>query len=284
MVLLLLLLKPLLLKAEELPVDFFPGILLDQPLPTTFETGQTLSLSGKREDSDIYYISFKFRGVDGFKRDYWGYLSDARFVREVVFPHSAAGRYNLEVEANQGTEISRILGRFEGLQIDRGQGPVNLPRRYFPYLNLDQRLPTSIATGEALHISGNLAEGFPAPAGIIFRFLSEPGSHWDFFFLAEEGRFERTIILPPEAEEAHAVIMFLGRRWEQTAARMGSYSHLDIRRGAEPAEIPRLYFNGLVLDEPLPVQWPVEEPVVLAGTVHPFIRGIRLWLVAGQRR
>ena len=278
MVLLLLLLKPFLLKAEELPVNFFPGILLDEPLSTTFETGQTLSLSGKIEDSDIYYISFKFRGVDGFRHDFWGYVSDARFVREVVFPHSAAGRYNLEVEANQGTEIARILGRFEGLQINPGQGPVNLPRRYFPYLNLDKPLPTSIATGEALHISGNLAEGFPAPAGIIFRFLSETGPRWDFYFLAEEGRFERTLILPPEAEEAYAVIMFLGRRWEETADNMGWYPHLDIRRGAEPAEIPRLFFNGLVLDEPLPVQWQVGEPVVLAGTVHPFIRGIRLWL------
>ena len=277
-VLLLLLLKPFLLKASELPVDFFPGILLDQPLPTTFETGQTLSLSGKREDSDIIRVHFSFSRVDGFQQEFPGYVNQGRFVREAVFPHSASGQYNLVVEANRGLGNARILGRFEGLQIDRGQGPVNLPRRYFPYLNLDRPLPTSIATGEALHIAGNLDQEYGPSGGIIFRFLSETGAHWDFYFLARGDRFERTIILPPEAEGANAVRMFLFKRWVSTAQEMARYPHLDIRRGTEPSEIPRLFFNGLVLDEPLPVQWPVGEPVVVAGTAYPFVRELQLRL------
>ena len=267
----LLLVNPLLLKADDIPADFFPGIILDEPLPTTFETGQTLSLSGTTEDPRIVLIQFTFTREDSVQLVYRDYIVSDRFVREVVFPHSAEGKFNLVVEANNS-----ILGRFEGLQVDRGQGPVMLPRRYFPLLNLDQPLPTSIAIGEALHLAGNL-EGFPSPAIIVFSFLSETGSHWDFWFLAEEGRFERTILLPRGAEEAYALLLFLGPRGG-TPPFFDWYSYLDITRGAEPAEIPRLFFDGLVLDEPLPVQWAVQQPVVFAGEVRSFVQGIQLVL------
>ena len=273
----LLLVNPLPLKADDIPADFFPGIILDEPLPTTFETGQTLSLSGKSEDFNIFQINFTFTRDDGFKLDFWGFVSDGAFVFEAVFPHSAVGQYNLEVEADRGRERARVLGRFEGLQVNQGQGPVTLPRRYFPFVNLDEPLPASITTGEALHIAGTV-EGFPLPAFVAFRFLSETGSQWDFVFRADEGRFERTILLPPEAEEAYAVLMFLGVGWGETADLMGWYLHLEIMRGTEPSVIPRLFFDGLVLDEPLPVQWPVNKLVVFAGEVRPFVQGIRLEL------
>ena len=60
----LLLLNPLLLKADDLPRTFFPGILLDEPMPTAFETGQPLSLSGSVEDPGISAIVFTFQRAD----------------------------------------------------------------------------------------------------------------------------------------------------------------------------------------------------------------------------
>ena len=272
----LLLLNPLLLKAEEIPADFFPPITLDQPLPTTFETGQHLSLSGTTEDSNIITVNFSFIRSDSFQIDFWGFASGGRFVREAVFPHGAVGRYNLVVEANRDTDSAWILGRFEGLEITRGQGPVMLPRRYFPFVNLDRPLPTSITTGEELRVGGSV-EGFPPPARLIFRFLSETGSQWDFHFLAEEGRFERTILLPQGAEEAYALVVYVGPGREAIPP-IGFFPDFDITRGPEPVEIPKLFFDGLVLDEPLPVQWPVQAPVVFAGRARSFVREIRLVL------
>ena len=177
----LLLLNPLLLKADDLPRTFFPGIVLDEPMPTRFETGQALSLSGSVEDPGISAIVFTFQRADeaGFAFQVW--VVEGRFVREVVFPHSLDGEFSLVVEAFKGEETLSLLGRFDGLQIDRGRGPVMLPRRYFPLVHLDQPLPTSLTTGEPLHLAGEL-EGLASPATLVFRFVSATGPHWDFYW------------------------------------------------------------------------------------------------------
>ena len=272
----LLLLNPLLLKADDLPRTFFPGILLDEPMPTRFETGQALSLSGSVEDPGISAIVFTFQRADeaGFAFQVW--VVEGRFVREVVFPHSLDGEFSLVVEAFKGEETLSLLGRFDGLQIDRGRGPVMLPRRYFPLVHLDQPLPTSLTTGEPLHLAGEL-EGLASPATLVFRFVSATGPHWDFYFLVEEGRFERTILLPREAEETFALVQYLGLRGGDLAP-MAGYAFLDVAPGDEPSEVPRLFFDGLILEEPLPVQWPLGRPVVLAGAVRPFVHRFRLIL------
>ena len=118
----LLLLNPLLLKADDVPRTFFPGIVLDEPMPTAFETGQPLSLSGSVEDPGISAIVFTFQRADeaGFAFQVW--VVEGRFVREVVFPHSLDGEFSLVVEAFKGEETLSLLGRFDGLQIDRGRG------------------------------------------------------------------------------------------------------------------------------------------------------------------
>ena len=272
----LLLLNPLLLKADDLPRTYFPGILLDEPMPTAFETGQPLSLSGSVEDPAISAIVFTYQRADeaGFAFQVW--VVEGRFVREVVFPHSLDGEFSLVVEAFKGEETLSLLGRFDGLQIDRGRGPVMLPRRYFPLVHLDEPMPTRMATGEPLHLAGEL-EGLASPATLVFRFVSATGPHWDFYFLVEEGRFERTILLPREAEETFALVQYLGLRGGDLAP-MAGYAFLDVAPGDEPSEVPRLFFDGLILEEPLPVQWPLGRPVVLAGAVRPFVHRFRLIL------
>ena len=105
-----------------MPRDHFPGIVLDEPLPTRFKTGQALSLSGSVEDSTISFVRFAFLGADGLQLDFWGWVVEDRFEREVVFPHSVAGQFDLVVDAQEETEDLASLGRFDGLQIDRGRG------------------------------------------------------------------------------------------------------------------------------------------------------------------
>ena len=204
----LLLLNPLLLKADDLPRTFFPGIVLDEPMPTAFETGQPLSLSGSVEDPGISAIVFTFQRADeaGFAFQVW--VVEGRFVREVVFPHSLDGEFSLVVEAFKGEETLSLLGRFDGLQIDRGRGPVMLPRRYFPLVHLDEPMPTRMAIGTAVHLAGHL-DGLAPPAMLLFRFTSDAGN-WDFYILAQEERFERTLLLPREVEDARGLIAYLG--------------------------------------------------------------------------
>ncbi len=271
----LLLLNPLRVEAEEVSRDHFPGIVLDEPIPTSFETGQALSLSGRVEDDGIGLVSFSFRRADGGRQLFWAWVVEGRFEREVVFPHSAAGEFDLVVEADKGEESLSLLGRFDGLRIDRGRGAIALPRRYFPLVNLDQPLPTRLATGEALHVAGTL-EGTSAPAHLLLLVGSDEETYWTFQFLVEEGRFERTIVLPRAAEDAFYLVLYLLPPDEDPVA-LDGYSHLDITGGAEPVEIPRLFFSGIELDQPQPVRWPVRRPVLLAGEVRPFVRSF--WLV-----
>ena len=165
-------------------------------------------------------------------------------------------------------------------------GADEIPRDYFPGILLDEPIPTTFETGQALHISGTL-EGTSSPAHLLLQFGSEEEASWYFLFLVEGGRFERTILLPREAEEASFLILYLLPPDEDPVG-TGIYPHLEIQAGADPVEIPRLFFSGLVLDEPLPVQWPLQRPVVLAGEVRPFVR--RTWLTlepvdgGGRRR
>ena len=179
------------------------------------------------------------------------------------------------VEADKGEESLSPLGRFDGLRIDRGRGEIALPRRYFPLVNLDQPLPTRLTTGEALHVAGTL-EGISAPAHLLLLVGSDEETYWTFQFLVEEGRFERTIVLPRAAEDAFYLVLYLLPPDEDPVA-LDVYSHLDITGGAEPVEIPRLFFSGIELDQPQPVRWPVRRPVLLAGEVRPFVRSF--WLV-----
>ena len=278
------LLNPLLLRADEVPRTFFPGIVLDEPIPATFETGQPLSLAGSVEDSGITFLRFLFTRVDGVELAFWDWVVEGRFVREIVFPHSRDGEFSLLVEARIGGEEALTpLGRFEGLRIDRGQGPVMLPRRYIPLVHLDEPMPTRMASGDALHLAGTL-DGFAPPAMLLFRFVSDAGN-LDFNILAQESRFERTLLLPRAAEDAHGLVVYLGPPGGPLTA-VAWYLFLDVEAGAEPVEVPRHFFNGFVLDEPLPVKWPLHRPVVVAGEVRPWVRAARLILapLQGERR
>ena len=133
----LLLLNPLLLKADDLPRTYFPGILLDEPMPTAFETGQPLSLSGSVEDPRHLRHCLHLPAGRRSRICFPGLGRRGPLCSEVVFPHSLDGEFSLVVEAFKGEETLSLLGRFDGLQIERGEGPVMLPRRYFPLVHLD---------------------------------------------------------------------------------------------------------------------------------------------------
>ena len=270
----LLIMAPQLLLAENIPEKFFPGIRFEEPLPTTFDTGQALPLSGSVDQDGVAWILFSFLPIGrGEQADFIAPVREGDFSREIVFPHAARGQYSLEVYTGETRESLDYVGRYYGLKMLQGRGPVMLPRRFFPGFLLDRPLPTRMATGEALHLAGEVEDA--AHRTLAFGFVFREGSSWTSFLLVEEGRFERTILVPEEAEGAYALALFAGPR-EGNLPYVEGYPHLEVRRGAEPAEVPRLFFDGLVLDEPLPVQWPVQRAVVLSGEARPFVR--RFWL------
>ncbi len=272
---LLLMLAPRLLPAETIPAGFFAGIRFEEPLPTAFDTGQILPLDGSVDQDGVAWILFRFLPIGrGEQVDFITPVREGRFAREIVFPHSARGQYSLEIFTGKTRESMDYVGRYYGLKMLQGRGPVMLPRRFFPGFLFDQALPTRLATGEPLHLAGEV-EDAGAHRALAFSFFSQDGSSWTSFLLVEEGRFERTILVPGEAEGATGLALYAGLR-EGNLPFVESYLHLEIAPGAEPAEVPPLFFDGLALDEPLPVKWPLRRAVILAGEARPFVR--RFWM------
>ena len=272
---LLLMLVPRLLPAENIPVGFFPGIRFEEPLPTTFDTGQILPLDGGADQDGVAWILFRFLPIGrGEQMDFIAPVTEGRFAREIVFPHSARGQYSLEIYTGKTKESMDYVGRYYGLKMLQGRGSVMLPRRFFPGFLFDQPLPTRMATGEPLHLAGEV-EDTGAHKALAVSFFSQDGSAWTSFLLVEEGRFERTILVPGEAEGANGLALYAGLR-EGNLPLVESYLHLEIASGAQPAEVPRQFFDGLALDEPLPVRWPLQRAVILAGEARPFVR--RFWV------
>ena len=272
---LLLMLAPRLLHAEDIPAMVFPGIRFEEPLPAAFDTGQILPLAGSVDQDGVAWILFRFLPIGrGEQSDFTAPVREGRFAREIVFPHAARGQYSLEIYTGETRESMDQVGRYYGLKMLQGRGPVMLPRRFFPGFLLDEPLPTSMAAGQALHLAGEV-EDPAAHRTLAFGFHRQVEWSWYAFLLVEGGRFERTILLPEEAEGANGLALYAGPRGGDLSF-VDWYPHLEIARGAEPAEVPRLFFDGLALDEPLPVKWPLQRNVILAGEVRPFVR--RFWM------
>ena len=272
---LLLVLAPRLLHAEDIPARVFPGIRFEEPLPTAFDTGQTLSLAGSVDQDGVAWIVFSFLPIGrGEQSDFTVPVSEGRFAREIVFPHAARGQYSLEIYTGETRESLDQVGRYYGLKVLQGRGPVMLPRRFFPGFHLDEPLSTSLSTGQALHLAGEVENTAPHRT-LAFGFHAQEDRSWYAFLLVEGGRFERTILVPQEAEGANAVALYAGPR-EGNLSLVDWYPHSEIAGGAGPVEVPRLFFDGLALDEPLPMQWPLGRAVVLAGEARPFVR--RFWV------
>ena len=272
---LLLVLAPRLLHAEDIPAKVFPGIRFEEPLPTAFDTGQILSLTGSVDQEGVAWIVFSFLPIGrGEQSDFPAPVTEGRFAREIVFPHAARGQYSLEIYTGETRESLDQVGRYYGLKILQGRGPVMLPRRFFTGFLLDEPLPTSMATGQALHLAGEVRDT-AAHTTLAFGFHAQEERSWYAFFLVEGGRFERTILVPEEAAGANALALYAGPR-EGNLSFVDWYPHIEIAAGADPAEVPRLFFDGLALDEPLPVEWPLGRAVVLTGEARPFVR--RFWV------
>ena len=272
---LLLMLAPRLLHAEDIPAKVFPGIQFEEPLPATFDTGQILPLDGSVDREGVAWILFRFLPIGrGEQGDFIAPVREGRFAREIVFPHAAQGQYSLEIYTGENRESLDKVGRYYGLKMLQGRGPVMLPRRFFPGFLLDQPLPTNMATGQALHLAGEV-EDTAGHTTLAFGFHAQGDRSWYAFLLVEGGRFERTILVPEQAHGANALALYSGPR-EGNLSLVDWYPHLEIAGGADPAEVPRLFFDGLALDEPLPVQWPLGRAVVLAGEARPFVR--RFWV------
>jgi hypothetical protein len=146
--------------AQTIPEVYFPGLLLDEPMPTEVVSGKPFVLRGTVLDEDYEEVLFSFQPTSsGFDLDFYIDHLPGRFDRHIVFGHDQAGTYDLVVYtgalSEEFLEFQRRLPRF---QVRQGAGPIHLPERFFDGLLLDSPLPTRLPIGSPIPFRGEVLD------------------------------------------------------------------------------------------------------------------------------
>lgn len=175
----------------DIPVDHFGGILFEPPLPGLLRTGDEIIIRGQLQDPTPTSVTVQFTADDGsttsllIRPDEQG-----RFDRSLVFDHSQAGVWELDVFVG---DEDVFAGGFSPVQIQTGSGPVLLPRRFFDRVVLDTPLSTRFITGRGVTVSGMVD---PDVDAIIVELVPDSGERLSFQANVEANRFALEI-LPP---------------------------------------------------------------------------------------
>lgn len=249
--------------AQTVPIDHFPGVILDAPLQGGFDTGDPVLLSGTVSDAAIAQILFRFTPEAGgdpvlFFLD----VSMGRFDRSVLFDHSQADVYTLEVFAGQQGESLAFVGSSSGFVVNQGSGAISLPEKYFATLNLDVRFATELSTGQVLNIAGRFDAGVTQ---VLFSFVPESGEERvDFFFDVVDGRFDRVVIFHHSQSGTYALEVFAGQPGESLSF-LGSFAPVRISRGSGVVELPVGLFPGITLEQTIPTAFSTGEALRIGG-------------------
>ena len=248
--------------AQTVPIDHFPGVILDAPLQGGFDTGDPVLLSGTVSDAAIAQILFRFTPeAGGDPVLFFLEVSMGRFDRSVLFDHSQADVYTLEVFAGQGESLA-FVGSSSAFVVNQGSGAISLPEKYFATLTLDVRLATEISTGQVLNIAGRFDAGVTQ---VLFSYVPESGEERvDFFFDVVDGRFDRVVIFHHSQSGTYALEVFAGQQGESLSF-LGSFAPVRISRGSGVVELPVGLFPGMTLEQTIPTEFSTGEALRIGG-------------------
>ncbi|MBI2504522.1 MAG: hypothetical protein HYW07_14975 [Candidatus Latescibacteria bacterium] len=287
MILLLLCLLPLPLQAAPIPSAAL-GVELDFPLQDQYLTGDALPLKGAIRDGaeaggQILFNFVPRSGGDAVQT--FIDLQGDRFSGYQIFRHTQAGTYDLEVFlGGPGETRLSFVGGFEGLEIGLGSGAIRLPEDFFPGVLLDAPFTTEFASGEELVLAGEVRDPLKAGGQLLWVFSPLDGGEEKRFYLPlREDRFEGHQVFRHEESGEYELSIYLGGAGEQTLGLVGGYA-VEVRRGSGEVLIPRGYFSGVLLDQPLPARLPVGQAINWSGQAEPQVRSLRLEIEGAEER
>jgi len=283
-----LLLHPATVGSEEIPVDVFPGVSLSEPLEDRYRTGDAVPFAGRVEDAAMAdgQILFNFEPDDGGDAvAVFIDLDGTDFRGYQVFGHDQPGSYALQVFLGgaDATSLS-FVGQYDGVQIAQGSGLIRLPGDFFRGLELAESMPTTLATGTAVSVAGQVAAAF-SDGHLLFRFTPAGGGEAVRLDLPLRGdMFSVPLLFFHDQHGAYELEVFVGRAGASSLDFAGRFP-VVVEPGDGTVQIPRRYFAGLILDQPLPGTVPVEVPVAFSGIVEDHVRTFRIELesAAGLR-
>jgi hypothetical protein len=150
------------LAAQEIPVDFFPGVTFDAPVPARLATGETVPVSGTVAEpgpEGAITLSFEPDGTAALstRLEVATSVVDGRFELVLRFDHPLLGTYALEVFNGFTDEdyTGALVGRFESVVVEAGDAPF---ARQFDDIEFTEPVPASLTTGQVYVFTGDATD------------------------------------------------------------------------------------------------------------------------------
>lgn len=142
-----------------------------------------------------------------------------------------------------------------------------VPADAFAGLRLDTDLPARVASGEPVVLAGAVLDDEVSQLVFSFQAIAGDRQSIDFYIEHLPGRrFQRHVTFAAADADSFDLAVFAGRRDESLAFR-GAFRPFVVTRGNAAVDLPARFFDGVVLDAPLPTRVAVGAALPVAGQV-----------------
>lgn len=142
----------------------------------------------------------------------------------------------------------------------------SIPVDHFEGLRFDAPVPASVHAGQELPLSGILLETGWQGALFSFRPVGGESADIDLFVQHLPGRIDRSVVFASAAADTYEVILFGGAAGDGLEFR-GLFSPFVVLDSPDPVLLPTRFFDGLLLQAPVPTQLPLGVAPVFAGQI-----------------
>lgn len=120
--------------------------------------------------------------------------------------------------------------------------------------------------GRSLALSGRAEDSAKADGQLLFNFTARDGGEDLSIFIDLEGLFfQRGYLFQPGMEGEYDPDVFLGGPSDVSLQHLGAYA-VSVVAGSALVSVPIDFFSGLVLDQPLAAELPLERDIWIEGS------------------
>jgi hypothetical protein len=247
--------------------DYFAGYDFDSVLTGQFTTGTTTKFSGTTTVSDVSEILLRFVPLDaaGDTISFKSTVANSAFAVSTLFSHDKAGAYEMSIFAGQTGASLPFVGRIPVVHVTEGSGSFDLPTDYFSGIQLEAVIPTEIAAGDAVRLSGTMTD--PSVTEISFEFLNTvSGTEVDAFFDVVSGSFEGVVVFGADQVGSYKLECYAGQAG-QSLPSVGRFLGFTVTESAGAISLPVDFFEGVTLTTGLPTEFKSGQTINLTGTI-----------------
>lgn len=259
-------------KGQEvmlLPVDFFSGITLDNPLPVDFVSGEEFRVSGSVIDENVTELALSLNLTSNLEEtvEFFIGVDKGRFNRTLVFHPTQVGSYDLQLFSGKKGENKPLVDSFKPVIIIDSRDPFMIPTNFFPGIVFSSPIPGSLPSGEIVRFSGEGSD--PEVNQLLLQFdpISGSGDTIQVFIDLKNSQFNHTEIFHPSIEGKYKLVIFSGLQGKILSS-VGSFSPLSIIPSSGKLSLPKDYFPGITLANVFSANVEPGQSVPLEGRVE----------------